>query len=202
MRNMIILDLETKPNLALKGLWMATHEKEMKESIDASATEQQVHDYVHGKMATDTDFCEIALICIKQLGGETRVIKDFSKLGDPAWGRLLQQMDLCTYNGKSFDLPIIIKHGVKLGLDLPYRRLANACKKWGYGERHVDIMETLAFGGRFASLDTYLQIYLGKEKESKGAEFFRTATLEELEAHCVADCLLTEELYLKFEKIL
>ena len=164
---MLVIDLETRPNPKLKKLFKATHPTVQDKDL-------------HKAMATSTDFAEIVCIGIKQVGGQTRVLSSIEELSTPEWNRILTQIPLISYNGKRFDLPVIIKAGIKAGLNLPYARLSKACKPWGYADRHIDLMEALSFNSRWESLDTMLQIYLGIEKKTKGNDFFINASAEAL----------------------
>jgi len=183
-----VIDIESKPNKKLNKLF-----KKVRPGILPAD--------LHKAMSTSPDFCEIVCIGIKQIGGQTRVLDSIEQLGTPEWNRVLTQMPFITYNGKVFDLPVLIKAGVRAGVKLPYARLSKACKKWGYGDRHLDLMEKLSFGGRWQSLDTMLQIYCGIEKETKGNDFFMKATDKELKQHCAEDLELTTKLYSKFKDV-
>lgn len=191
---MLIIDIETKGREDL--LWyyqQLTFEKDPEKAKEDLTDSDWL-----GMMAVDHEFCRIVCIGIKQIKGETRILDSIEQLNTEEWNRWLTQMPIITFNGKNFDIPILIKHGKKLGLNLPYERLTNACKRFGYGDRHVDLMESLAMGGRPKSLDTYLQIYLGVKKNTCGKDFFRTATDEEIKQHCKEDLDLEEQLYIYF----
>lgn len=187
--NPLIIDIETQPNPHLVEFF--------KETYPAVAEED-----IRKKMATDTDFCEIVCIGLKRIDGQSRILDSIEDLNSEAWYNALVQSPIVSFNGKRFDIPIIIKHGIKKGLKLPYKRLHDACKPWGYGDRHLDLMETLAFGRDWKSLDTYLQLYCSVAKHTKGAEFFETATKEEIKTHCIEDLEYTEQLYKTFEPML
>lgn len=189
---MLIIDIETRGRKDLLNEYRA-HEVEKKPELGSLSEDQWL-----SMMAVDHEYCEIICIGIKQVKGETRILDSIEQLGTEEWNRWLTQMPLITFNGKGFDLPILIKHGKKLGLNLPYERLQNACKRFGYGDRHTDLMENLAMGGKPKSLDTYLRIYLGIQKKTSGAEFFKTATVEEIKQHCREDLELEEKLYIYF----
>lgn len=188
----LIIDIETRGRKDLLEEYRA-HEIQKKPELSSLSEDQWL-----GMMAVDHEFCEIICIGIKQMKGESRILDSIEQLGSEEWNRWLTQMPLISFNGKNFDIPILIKHGKKAGITLPYERLQNACKRFGYGDRHTDLMETLAMGGRPKSLDTYLRIYLGIQKKTSGAEFFKTATVEEIKRHCIEDLELEEKLYIYF----
>lgn len=187
----LIIDIETKPNNSLRKLFLETHDTK---GLDRAA--------VNKMMAVHPDYCEIVCIGIKQMGGAVRILKNIKQLGTSQWNSWLNALTLVTYNGKRFDIPILIKHGLREGITLPYGRLENACKKYGYADRHVDLMERLCFGGKWVSLDEMLRIYLKISKETAGPEFFAKATKKELEKHCKQDLEYTEMLAQKFNRLL
>jgi hypothetical protein len=84
----------------------------------------------------------------------------------------------------------------------PFEMFVPLMDKYGAGKRHIDLKEKLAMKyGEYKSLDSYLQIYCSKTKETLGDEFFRNASDEDLKKHCLQDLELTEDLYLTFEPI-
>ena len=190
----IIIDIETRPDERLKDIydnnnWKTTNQK----------GERQYPDYK--EMALDTDYADIICICMKQLGSD-KIKTITTPEGLEGQGGVLKQYPLLGWNCKKFDLPIIIKYGIREGLDLPYKRLKNACKPYGYSDRCKDLMAELSFRNGWKSLDEMAQIYLGKEKDSKSnEEFFANASIEEIIDHCKDDVRLTEELYKKFNSL-
>lgn len=160
-------------------------------------------------MATDPDYADIVCIGVKEIGeaGFALTPTEFLEwLREPVReGSKDKRGDhetFITFNGKNFDLPVLIKYGIKNGLDLPYSRYMAGCRKWGTYAGHTDLLEVLANGLEYKSLDTYLRIYLGIEKETSGDDFFRKATDEELMKHCVQDLEYTEQLVEKFRPML
>lgn len=184
----LIIDIETRPDETLRPLFMSLHPDMEKEKVDTA-------------MATSTDFAEIVCIGIKQFGGEAKIFNSIEQLDNQEMYNLLFQMPLVTYNGKKFDLPLLIKSGFKAGINLPYQRLFGATKKYGYADRHLDLMEILSFNNKWQTLDTYLQIYLGEKKKTIGSDFFKNSSLEELNKHCLEDLSYTEKLYAYFERM-
>ena len=144
-------------------------------------------------LATDPDYAEIACIGVKEDEEPARIVStlELSEL-------LRKHRMLITFNGKNFDLPVIVKTGVKQKLELPYKDLRIYQKKW-QAEQHIDLMEFISNGADWKSLDEYLQIYLGVKKTPID---FATATQEELEKHCLEDVENTYKLYKLFEPTL
>lgn len=155
------------------------------------------------KMMVDTDFSTIKCIGFK-LEGEEAII-----LGLHSFSAVLEEyrkqgegIQLVTFNGKKFDIPIIIKQGLKQKLDLPYESLKIALEKYPKGVpsiEHIDLMEKIGQQGDYKSMDKYLQVYLGIKKKEID---FMNCTLEELQAHCKEDVENLEKLYNFFLPIL
>jgi len=191
--NTLIIDIETKGDKKLLETYLKNlsapknykDEEKIKEWIDNKKLEAEK------ELALDQDYNEIACIGIK-LNDEPAKIISLNELSE-----FIQNNTLITFNGKSFDLPVIIKNGIKQKIILPYKLLKEATKKYN-APQHIDLMELISFGGQWKSLDSYLQVYLGIEKTPID---FQTCTKEELEAHCIEDCENTYKLFLKFKDL-
>lgn len=191
-----ILDVETKPNGALLDMFAGKikapgNYKNPEKVAQYVAIERSK---MFMKMAVDTDYCELFCVGLKPLG-ESAAIVSLSELSrmlmaDPSF-------HLVTFNGNTFDIPIIIKQGVKQGIVLPYAELRVGAKRFDTS-RHTDLMELLSFGGTWKSLADYGKIYCGIEKEEID---FETASDDEIMKHCLGDLDVTEQLYKKFEAI-
>jgi predicted PolB exonuclease-like 3'-5' exonuclease len=191
----LTLDCETAPSEKLKEVLFA--------NINAPKNykdEAKIKEYVEAKkfeatktMSIDPDYNEIKCIGVK-IDDKPAKLVTLKELGQ----LLKEAYTWVTFNGKNFDLPTIIKNGLKLGIDLPYKDLNDNLKKWRT-ERHVDLMELISQGRDYKSLDEYAQIYFGEKKEPID---FSACTQEELERHCLADTELTYKLYLLFKPLL
>lgn len=145
-------------------------------------------------MMVDQDYARIKTIAFKEEG------KDAIIMNLTSFAAILEEyrdedIMLVTFNGKNYDLPIIIKEGLVKKLDLPYMELKEACGRYQRGFariKHVDMMEVLGTYGQYKSLDKYMQIYLGTKKEPID---FLTCTDKELEEHAIADVVELEKLY-------
>ncbi len=190
-----ILDIETKPQENLVEV--------CKNNIKVPKTykdEEKIQAYIKekvkelkNKMSVDTDYADIICIGLKEIGKEPKLIsnKELEEL-------FKKDIVLITYNGKGFDIPLLIKYGIKNNLDLPYKRLREMTKR--YSELwHIDLMEVIGDYGQYKSLDELLQIYLGISKKPID---FETATEKEIKEHCLEDLVNTELLYNKFNKII
>ncbi len=191
-----IVDIETKPNNELRDVFC--------EGIKAPSTYKdpvKIANYIkwkkaeaHKGMSISTDFSKILCIGIKELGQPAQVVS-LSQFG------IMMRNDdsphLVTFNGKHFDIPIIIKQGIMNGVDLPYKWLFECAKRFSSHD-HTDMMEVLSFGGTMMSLDKYLQVYCGVQKKPID---FTSASDEEIVAHCLEDIAYTELLYNKFSSV-
>ena len=194
-----ILDIETKPDASLVEQFNESikPDSRLKDPVKIAADIEKKKGESRKAMSVDQDYCEVVCIGIKEIGkpGETLSMSDMEE-----WctSNLTEESRIITFNGKAFDIPIIIKSGIKLGLKLPYGRLSRMCEKYR-GVEHIDLMNVLSFGStNYKSLDTYLRIYLGQQKETLGDEFFRNASDEDLKKHCLEDLQFTEDLFMKF----
>lgn len=189
-----ILDIETKPQDNLVSLCedeiapLRTLKDPEKIAADIAAKKLGLKK----KMSTDTDLADIICIGIKPIGGKPYL------LGVNELEKFFSDNPLAvfiTYNGKGFDIPLLIKIGIKNGLDLPYSRLREMCAKWKI-LGHFDLMEIIC-NGEYKSLDFLLKVYCGI---SKTPIDFETATEEEIKTHCLEDLENTEKLYNVFKK--
>lgn len=189
---MIILDIETKADKKLLETYVNNlsapknykDEEKIKEWIENKKQESEK------ALAVDPDYNDIVCIGIKENDLPARLV-DIKELGVILSG----QTTLVTFNGKNFDLPTLIKFGIKNKIELPYTNLRIWSKKW-QTESHIDLMEFISDGRDYKSLDEYLQIYLGI---SKTPIDFQTCTQEELEKHCLEDVENTYKLYSLFK---
>lgn len=198
MSRVIIFDIETEPKEELiefvQGNIKAPANYKDEKKIAEYIAEKKLD--VNKKMATDTDYARVKFVGVKELGEEAEImsIKQFMDLlqSDVSY-------TLVSFNGKQFDVPIIIKEGIRLGIKIE-SNLFNCMKRFD-NTWHIDMMEVLSFGQRdnVKSLDNYARIYLGKEKKPID---FATCSDDELKEHCKEDLSLTEELYLKFKDLI
>ena len=196
--SIFFLDIETKPDELLIDIFKANVKpsKTLKDpkKIEVDIEKKQAN--YKKSMSVDQDYCDIVCVGIKELNQKGRLysIEDME-----TWFKNYEDATIVTFNGKSFDIPIIIKVGAKKDLKLPYKSLVEMTQRFK-PSRHIDLMQKLAFDN-FSdrkSLDTYLRIYLGTQKDTLGDEFFATATEDEIIKHCIEDLQFTEDLFKKF----
>ena len=154
-----------------------------------------------GSMMVDQDYARIKLISFKEEGKDA-IIMNLTSFAAIMEEYRNEDIRLVTFNGSNYDLPIIIKQGIVNKLDLPYMELKQACGRYQKEFariKHVDMMEVLGTYGQYKSLDKYMQIYLGTEKEPID---FLNCKEKELEDHAIADVVELEKLYNLFIPII
>lgn len=141
----------------------------------------------------DTDFADILCIGIKEVGEEAKLYtpKELEQFFQENKG-----LTFITYNGKAFDIPLLIKCGVKEGLDYPYALLKRMTNRYS-ANGCIDMMLEIGEYGKYKSLDTLLQIYCDVAKTPID---FDTADDDEIRSHCLEDLSNSELLYNKFIK--
>jgi len=202
-----ILDCETRPNPKLTEIFDEFNNAPAK-VIKAEGEE----DWARKKQSVDPDYAEIACIGLKPLGKDPKIVtlKEMEVIFEdhsymyPISEDVFEKkcnIEFITFNGKGFDIPLLIKQGIKNNLKFPYKHLLSMTNKWK-NDHHTDLMDLLGEYGKYKSLDHYLGIYLGIRKETVGDEFFKNATQEDLEKHLLDDLNQTEKLYNLFERML
>ena len=193
---LFVLDIESRPQANLIDIYAGKikapnnykDEEKIKEYIEEKTKD------IRKKMSTDTDYAEIICIGIKELGKEPKLytpetmVEFFKENPNPKF---------ITFNGKGFDISLLIKVGIKKGLDYPYKHLSDMNIRWRK-DYHLDLMEIIC-NNDYRSLDDLLQIYLGRSKKPID---FETASEEEIIQHNLADLIDTEDMYNKFKQII
>jgi predicted PolB exonuclease-like 3'-5' exonuclease len=189
-----ILDIESKPQEDLVEMFIENIKipKTYKDKEKIKAYIEEKKSELRKQMSVDPDYADIICIGLKEIGGESKLynIEDLVPI-------LKEKPILITFNGKGFDIPLLIKAGIKRGLDFPYQDLRLMLKRYST-DLHTDLMELIC-DKDYKSLDTLLQIYLGIKKTPID---FGAATEEEIKTHCLEDLENTEKLYNKFKKLI
>ena len=203
------LDIETEPNPKLIDLFMAgikapkTYKDELK---IAEYIDKKKGDMIKG-MSVDVDFCVIKCIGYKE-DDEPAKIVTLEWLVDRFRKELAVQAEtvgefkakhffkVITFNGKKFDIPVIIRECIRQKIDAPLLHFHQWTVKHN-NNYSVDLMNLLG-DGSFRTLDLYSKIYLDWPKKDID---FTTCTVEELHAHCIDDVEMTAELAKIFEKL-
>jgi len=213
----VIVDIESRPDPKLVSLFTESikADSRLKDPVKIAEDIREKTEEAQKLMALDADYNTIVCVGVKEIGkpGIIYTLKEYADWlalplnpEDKQWKeRSVSTMNasrkMITFNGKNFDIPTIIKCGIREGLDLPYATFIKAMDKYR-GDNHIDLAEKLSMVfGKYKSLDQYLKIYLGIKKETDGDDFFRNATDEQIKEHCLQDLEFTEQLYKKFEPL-
>jgi len=216
----IVLDCETVPNPDLvdifnEGIKAPANIKDP-DKIAAAIEKKKLAS--RKAMSVSPHWNTIVCIGVMELGrpetAATPSLKEFGAFLDKILNRpkdhdrltVHDPIELIGYNSKSFDIPTLINSFVKHPEYISansFHSLRDCLKfKTEFNQiRHTDLMLEICGYKEFMPLDTLLQIYLGKEKDTKSNEFFETATDEELKVHCKQDILFTDELYRRFYRL-
>lgn len=220
------LDLETEPRPELVDMYM----KEIK--VPKSYTNQDTIDLyllkkrrdLVKKMSVDVDACQIKCIGLKEddQPGKIVTLEEFIDImhtnitskPEPYTDFAQRKFTrLVTFNGKKFDLPIIIRACLRRKFekgdikkkyqDTVVRKLVTWCKR-NYStylyDGHIDIYELIQGGDpKTKSLDKYASIYLKWPKKDID---FVTCTMKELHDHCTDDVDMTYALFIFAEVLL
>lgn len=207
----ITFDIETKPNQELIDICLSNLKapKNIKdpEKIKANLDAQKAE--LVKKMSVDPDFCEIRCIGVKIDDEPAKIVslqefmdiineqvKVKSELGSEYIERSLGWR-LISFNGKKFDLQVVIRQGLREKISGPYRELKEMTRRF-QSTKHIDLQEAIN-DNEWRSLDLYCQIYLG---ETKKPIDFETCSQGELEEHCLDDCEKSYKLYAFFKPML
>lgn len=162
---------------------------------------------IEDMMCLDPDFGQIVTIQffmfdnVEKTGGitlqEPDLLHDFwSFMG----GRSNSNPTIVTFNGKSFDIPYILKRsaylGVKPTINIPTKRYSTS--------PHFDIAEVLSgFDmSKMKKLGIYCDLFGIKHKiadANKVGEWFRNGEFDRITKHCREDVRATAELYEKIK---
>lgn len=190
---MLFIDIETKADESLIQDYInnINPPKNYKDPVKIQEWLQSKASEAKSDLAVDTDYCKIVSIGIAVDTNNPKIV-DFSHLVELL---CVETSGICTFNGKAFDIPILIKHAVKHKVAyFPHAYMRKCLVKYSTSP-HTDMMEFLAMNGQYKSLDTYAQIYLGKKKNPID---FSTCTLAELDQHCLEDVSILQDLYYIF----
>lgn len=190
----IILDIETKPQENIIHLKEIVANKTLKDPVKIETDIEEKKKGLRKTLSLDTDYADIICVGVKTENEEIifKTLKEFSEWYKGKGGILVG------YNIKAFDIPIIIKQGLKQGLELPYYGLHRMTKKFNT-ETCIDLMEVISYQSQWKSLDELLKIYLGTEKTPID---FETASEEEICAHCLEDLKNTYKLFELFKPLI
>lgn len=114
---------------------------------------------------------------------------------------------LVTFNGRSFDLPVIVARSMLYGVDLRWY-FASRDMRYRYSEvGHLDLCDALSDHGaaKMVTLDAWARL-IGLPGKANGdgsqvAELYATEQLEAIANYCLADVAQTALLLLRYRQI-
>jgi 3'-5' exonuclease len=192
-RSYLVLDIETVPDTALWARPEVPHGQE------APFPPTYAHrTIVIGCMWLDDAYRMRKLGVIGEGKEERGILEDFSKFVDR------HRPALVTYNGRTFDLPVIalrsLHHAVAMGWYYQERGL-----RYRYSEEgHIDLCDWLADHGatRSGSLDALAKLIgLPGKVGVDGSQvegMYKAGSLERIQNYCLADVAQTALLFLRF----
>lgn len=200
----VIIDIETKHDKKLLDIYAENIKpnSRLKDTQKIKEDIEKKREKALMEMALDHDYSDIICVGVKVLDKPAVIMtpKEFAdwlnvdsmqSTTQRAYKRY-ETLKFITFNGKNFDFPILIKHGMKNNLKLPYKLFKNQSDKYK-AANHIDLMDVMSIvWGQYKSLDTYLQIYLGIKKTPID---FQTASVQEIKRHCLEDLHNTEKLF-------
>ena len=112
---------------------------------------------------------------------------------------------LVTYNGRSFDLPVVVMRALRHGLSLPWYYRGRDFRYRYSDAGHLDLCDTLADHGatRFISLDAAARLIgLPGKMEVEGNQvegLYKAGKLDVIRRYCLTDVVQTAFLLLRFQ---
>ena len=196
------VDIETIPDLTMIDfLPEVSASKTLKDPVKIAADIEEKQKKQRENMGLDSIFAKIICIGIYSpekslalMGEEKDIIQEF-------WDIVGQHSQIITFNGKNFDIDVILKRGIRYGIgNFAVDRLLRDKYKSG---RLVDIMSDFCVPGEYRSLNTLSKIFLGKEKKEIDFKLFPELLETEegrkkIADYCLYDAQLTYELAEKF----
>ncbi len=219
MNPTLVFDIETVPDIA--GL-RTLH------GLDESVSDVEVAEmaFQQRRQATGSDFIQhhlqrvVAISCVLREGGNFKVWS-LGEMGEDE-GSLIQRFfdgidkytpQLVSWNGGSFDLPVLHYRGLIHGVQcVRYWEMGEDDRefKWNnyisrYHMRHLDLMDLLAMytGRANAPLDDMAKLigFPGKQglDGSQVWEAYQQGRLDEIRSYCETDVANTYLVYLRFQ---
>jgi len=131
----------------------------------------------------------------ESLAGEKALLEEY-------WEILSKYDHFVSFNGRSFDLPTMLIHGITHGI-----RPSVAIDRGRYNKgNHTDLRQILAGEDKFApgKLDFFARKFLGEQKTEgiDGAminDYWDLGLHDDIADYCIQDCVLTHKLFLMCE---
>jgi predicted PolB exonuclease-like 3'-5' exonuclease len=191
-RSYLVLDIETVPDPALYV------PPDVSGGVERPFPPLHVHrPVVLGVLWLDEDYRFRRLGVIGDGKDEHDMLEDFSQFV------CRYQPDLVTYNGRSFDLPVLALRSLRHGVAMSWYYQGRLRHRYSE-EGHVDLCDMLCDHGaaRAISLDAVARLIgLPGKVGVDGSQvegMFRAGQLESIKSYCLADVAQTALLFLRF----
>jgi predicted PolB exonuclease-like 3'-5' exonuclease len=200
-----ILDLETRPDFGtanqanifnkIKAPSNWTDPEKIKRNVEKKKQK------LINELALKPWFARVVVVNIKEADKDlvTYTIDDYSEkeLIEIAYKAIFDTIQygktLVTFNGKKFDIPVIMNRATVLDADISVRWLEPLLFR-GDRRGHYDMSEN-----RERSLDTILQIVFGQDNKKKKIDFNK-ARIPEIVEYSRDEMMKMEKLYLRLDK--
>jgi predicted PolB exonuclease-like 3'-5' exonuclease len=190
-RSYLVLDIETVPDPAL-----------YQPDVTAPATFPPLHAHrpiVLGALWLDDEYRFRRLGVIGDGKDERGMLEDFSRFVAK------HQPDLVTYNGRSFDLPVLALRSLRHGVAMSWYYQGRARHRYSE-EGHLDLCDMLSDHGaaRTLSLDAIARLIGLPGKAAGGVDgsqvegLYNGGQLPVIKSYCLADVAQTSLLFLRF----
>jgi hypothetical protein len=145
------------------------------------------------------DYVPKRLGVVGEHGGEARMLYDFAEWLDA------KKPTVVTWNGRGFDMPVIVSRALRHGVAMPWWFRDRNTRYRYTTEGHFDLMDFLAdFGAaRSSRLDAYAKLvgFPGKVgvDGSQVLPMVHAGKLEEVASYCMCDVAQTAAVFLRVE---
>lgn len=190
-RSYLVIDIETIVDPALP----------LPAKMDASSLPPTPYHRVVaiGALWMDADYRPIKLGVVGQHKAESEVLEDFVRFVEE------RRPDLVTYNGRGFDLPVIVARCLRHGVSFRYYFQSSDVRYRYSAQGHLDLMDYMTDHGatRAVSLDTLAKLIglpgkVGVDGKDVGP-LVHAGRLEEVYAYCLCDVVQTAGLFLRVQ---
>lgn len=192
-RSHLVIDIETiiDPNLPLPV---------KAESASPSLPPAPFHQVVAiGALWLDANYKPIKLGVVGEGKAEAEILQDFVRFVEE------RRPDLVSYNGRGFDMPVIVARCLRHGITFRYYFQASDVRYRYSAQGHLDLMDYMTDHGatRAVSLDTLAKLIglpgkVGVDGKDVGP-LVHAGRIDEVNAYCVCDVVQTAGLLLRVQ---
>jgi 3'-5' exonuclease len=152
-----------------------------------------------GALWMDADYKPIKLGVVGENKSEAQVLQDFVRFVEE------RRPDLVTYNGRGFDLPVIVARCLRHGISFRHYFQAKDVRYRFSAQGHLDLMDYMTDHGatRAVPLDTLAKLIglpgkVGVDGKDVGP-LVHAGRLDEVNAYCLCDVVQTAGLFLRVQ---